>query len=65
MGLLSKFEGKMEDTVEGAADRMGAAPLSPVQIAKKAEKQMRREKMIGARQAVRSHALYRARQRRR
>ncbi|MCQ5071838.1 FhaA domain-containing protein, partial [Adlercreutzia sp. DFI.6.23] len=27
---------------------MGAAPLSPVQIAKKAEKQMRREKMVGA-----------------
>ncbi len=48
MGLLSKFEGKMEDTVEGAADRMGAVPLSPVQIAKKAEKQMRREKMVGA-----------------
>lgn len=48
MGLLSRFEGKMEDTVEGAADRMGAAPLSPVQIAKKAEKQMRREKMVGA-----------------
>ncbi len=45
MGLLSRFEGKMEDTVEGAADRMGAAPLSPVQIAKKAEKQMRREKV--------------------
>ena len=48
MGLLSRFEGKMEDTVEGAADRMAAAPLSPVQIAKKAEKQMRREKMVGA-----------------
>ena len=48
MGLLSRFEGKMEDTVEGAADRMGAAPLSPVQIAKKAEKQMRRERMVGA-----------------
>ncbi|MEC4175124.1 DUF3662 and FHA domain-containing protein [Adlercreutzia sp. R21] len=48
MGLLSRFEGKMEDTVEGAADRMGATPLSPVQIAKKAEKQMRREKMVGA-----------------
>lgn len=48
MGLLSRFEGRMEDTVEGAADRMGAAPLSPVQIAKKAEKQMRREKMVGA-----------------
>lgn len=48
MGLLSKFEGKMEDTVEGAADRMTSSPLSPVQIAKKAEKQMRREKMVGA-----------------
>ena len=48
MGFLSKFEGKMEDTVEGAANRMAGAPLSPVQIAKKAEKQMRREKMVGA-----------------
>lgn len=48
MGFLSRFEGKMEDTVEGAADRMAGAPLSPVQIAKKAEKQMRREKMVGA-----------------
>ena len=48
MGFFSKVEGKMEDTVEGAADRMGGTPLSPVQIAKKAEKQMRREKMVGA-----------------
>ena len=48
MGLFSKFENKVEDTVEGAAERMGGAPLSPVQIAKKAEKQMRREKMAGA-----------------
>lgn len=48
MGLISKFEGKMEDTVEGAAERMGGSSLSPVQIAKKAEKQMRREKMVGA-----------------
>ena len=48
MGFLSKFEGKMEDTFEGAADRMANAPISPVQIAKKAEKQMRREKMVGA-----------------
>ena len=46
MGFLSRFEGKMEDTVEGAADKMAGAPLSPVQIAKKAEKQMRREKMV-------------------
>lgn len=48
MGFLSKLEGKMEDTVEGAADKMMRAPISPVQIAKKAEKQMRREKMVGA-----------------
>lgn len=48
MGFFSKVEGKMEDTVEGAADRMTGTPLSPVQIAKKAEKQMRREKMVGA-----------------
>ena len=38
MGFFSKFEGKMEDTFEGAVDRMAAAPISPVQIAKKAEK---------------------------
>ncbi|HIW76029.1 MAG TPA: FHA domain-containing protein [Candidatus Gordonibacter avicola] len=48
MGFLSRFEGKMEDTLEGAADRMFDAPISPVQIAKKAEKQMRRGKMVGA-----------------
>lgn len=48
MGIFSKFERKMEDTVEGAADKMVGSPLSPVQIAKKAEKQMRREKMVGA-----------------
>lgn len=48
MGFLSKFEGKMEDSVEGAADKMGRAPISPVQIAKKAEKQMKRERMVGA-----------------
>ncbi len=48
MGFLSRFEGKMEDTFEGAADKMFDAPISPVQIAKKAEKQMKREKMVGA-----------------
>ena len=48
MGFLSRFEGRMEDTFEGAADKMFDAPISPVQIAKKAEKQMRREKMVGA-----------------
>ena len=48
MGIFSRFEGKMEDTVEGAASKMSKAPISPVQIAKKAEKQMRREIMVGA-----------------
>ena len=47
MGIFSKFEGKMEDTFEGAG-KMSSAPISPVQIAKKAEKQMRRETMVGA-----------------
>ena len=47
MGFLSKFEGKMEDTVEGAAEKMGGSSITPVQIAKKAEKQMRREKVPG------------------
>lgn len=48
MGIFSRFEDKMEDTVEGAASRMSKAPISPVQIAKKAERQMRRETMVGA-----------------
>ncbi len=48
MGIFSKFEGKMEDTFEGAAGNMSKAPITPVQIAKKAEKQMRRETMVGA-----------------
>lgn len=48
MGFLSRFEGKMEDAFEGVVDKMIDAPISPVQIAKKAEKQMRREKMVGA-----------------
>lgn len=48
MGIFSRFEDRMEDTVEGAASRLSKAPISPVQIAKKAEKQMRRETMVGA-----------------
>ncbi|MGI6105589.1 MAG: FhaA domain-containing protein [Raoultibacter sp.] len=48
MGIFSRFEGRVEDTVEGAANKMFDSPISPVQIAKKAEKQMRREKMVGA-----------------
>ncbi len=48
MGLFSRFEGKMEDTFEGAADKMSNSPISPVQIVKKAEKQMKREKVVSA-----------------
>ncbi len=48
MGLLSKFENKMEDGIEGAAGMVGRSSLTPVQITKKAEKQMRREKIVGA-----------------
>ena len=48
MGFFSKFEGKMEDTFEGAAGKMPKSPISPIQIMKKAEKQMRREKVVSA-----------------
>ncbi len=48
MGFFSRFENHMEDGLEGAADKMFDAPISPVQISKKAEKAMRREKMVGA-----------------
>ena len=36
MGFFSRFENKMEDTFEGAADKISNAPISPVQIEKKA-----------------------------
>ena len=48
MGFFSRFERKMEDGLEGAADKLIDAPISPVQISKRAEKAMRREKMVGA-----------------
>lgn len=48
MGLFSRFENTMEDAFEGAASKLFDAPLSPVQIAKKCEKAMRRGAMVGA-----------------
>lgn len=48
MGLFSRFERRVEDGFEGMNDKLFDAPISPVQITKKAEKQMRREKMVGA-----------------
>lgn len=48
MGFFSRFERRVEDGFDGMGDKFFDAPISPVQIAKKAEKQMRREKMVGA-----------------
>lgn len=48
MGLLSKFENKMEDGIEGTVGSIGSVSLSPIQIMKKCEKEMRREKVVGA-----------------
>ena len=48
MGIFSRFENRMEDTFEGAAGAMSNAPIAPVQIFKKAEKQMKRGVMVGA-----------------
>lgn len=48
MGFFSKFENKMEDAIDDLGDKFFDSPISPVQIAKKAEKQMRRNKMLGA-----------------
>ena len=48
MSIFSRFENKMEDTFDTLGDKLFDSPISPVQIAKKAEKIMRREKMVGA-----------------
>lgn len=48
MGFFSRFERRVEDGFEGMGDKFFDAPISPVQIAKKAEKQMLREKTVGA-----------------
>lgn len=48
MGFFSRFEHHVEDGFEGINEKLFDAPISPVQIEKKAEKQMRREKMVGA-----------------
>lgn len=48
MGVLGKFESKVEGAVDGAAAAMFSSPIEPAQIAKKAEKQMKREKLVGS-----------------
>lgn len=44
MGLFSRFENKAEDVIEGSGGRGG---IEPVKLAKRAYKEMQREKMIG------------------
>ena len=48
MGFFHSFERKVEDGVEGAASMFEGSAITPVQITKKAEKQMKREKMAGS-----------------
>lgn len=46
MGLFSRFENKAEDVIEGGAGR-GKGGIEPVKLAKRAFKEMQREKMVG------------------
>lgn len=48
MGVLSKFEGGLDSAFDKAAGTVFRGPLEPAQIAKRAEKQMNREKLVGA-----------------
>ncbi len=48
MGFFSRFEGKMDDAVESVTGAVFKSPIEPAQIAKKAEKMMNREKLVGA-----------------
>lgn len=46
MGLFSRFEDKAESVIEGSAAR-GKGGIEPVKLAKRAFKEMQREKMVG------------------
>ncbi len=48
MSVLSKFEGAVEGAVDGAAAAVFSSPIEPAQIARKAEKQMKRERLVGS-----------------
>ncbi len=48
MSILSNFENRVEGAVDGAAAAMFSSPIEPAQIAKKAEKQMKKEKLVGS-----------------
>ncbi len=48
MGIFSRFERTAENAIEGVADRFSNAPVSPAAIAKKAEKKMHSQRMVGS-----------------
>ncbi len=47
MGIFSKFEGKVDDAFDGISSSVFKSPIEPTQIAKKCEKQMHRNKLVG------------------
>ncbi|MCR5845400.1 MAG: DUF3662 and FHA domain-containing protein [bacterium] len=48
MSIFDRFEGKMDDFMDNAAGSLFKSPIEPSQIAKKCEKQMHRNKLVGA-----------------
>jgi hypothetical protein len=48
MGVFSRLEGGLDSAFDRAAGAVFRAPIEPAQIAKRAEKQMIREKLVGA-----------------
>jgi hypothetical protein len=48
VGVFSRLEGGLDDAFDRAAGAVFRGPIEPAQIAKRAEKQMNREKLVGA-----------------
>ena len=48
MGVISRLEGGLDSAFDRAAGAVFRGPIEPAQIAKRAEKQMNREKLVGA-----------------
>lgn len=48
MGRLSAFESRMDRIMDGAAGAVFKAPINPVQITKRAEKEMFKEKLVSS-----------------
>ena len=47
MGFFSRFEGKVDDAFEGMSNAVFKSPIEPTQIAKRCEKEMNRNKLVG------------------